>query len=137
MIISVLAAATLVAGAQAAPDQAYTVVDGLTVVAQPLEPVLTVNVDGDVRMESLIRSEPVGVRCGAHRYRYERLGSPRQCWMDTASGNEVVLTASDVGVYGGDWQVEWRGCEPFGAGDRCRLILNGQTEVQAVFIRRG
>lgn len=138
MIITVLTMAlTLASGAQAAPDQGYTIVDDVTVVAAPIDPLLTVTVVGALRMESLVRSEPVGVRCGASEHRWADLGRPRLCWIRRPTGSEIILSASDVGAYGSDWRVEWRGCEAFGAGDRCRVTLSAdETEVEAVFSRR-
>ncbi len=137
MIISVLAAAMLAGGAQNAPDQGYTIVDDVTVVATPIDPLLTVTVAGALRMESLVRSEPTGVRCGAREHRWADLGRPRLCWIRRPTGSEILLNASDVGAYGSDWRVEWRGCEPFDAGDRCRVTLTAdETEVEAVFTRR-
>lgn len=136
MIISVLAAAMLAGGAQNAPDQGYTIVDDVTVVAAPIDPLLTVTVTGSLRMESLVRSEPVGVRCGASEHRWAHLGRPRLCWIRRPTGSEIILSASDVGAHGSDWRVEWRGCEPFGAGDRCRVTLTAdETRVEAVFTR--
>lgn len=125
------------AGAQEVPDRGYTVVQDVTVVAQPIDPLLTVSVRGAERVETMVRSEPVGVRCGAREHRYAYLGGPRLCWIRRPAGSEIILSASDIGAYGADWQVEWRGCEPFDQGDRCRVtLLANETEVEAVFSRR-
>ena len=113
----------------------YTVVADVTIIAHPVDPLLTVVVDGDLQLESLVRSDPVGVRCGAHEHRYATLGSPRLCWIRRPAGSEIVLSAHDAGVFGADWSIVWEGCAPREDGRSCRLTLNDATEVRATYSR--
>lgn len=133
MLIAAALSQAAVEGPPAGDD--YTVVADVTIVARPLDPLLTVVVDGDLRLESLVRSDPVGVRCGAHAHRYASLGSPRLCWIRRPAGSEVLLSAQDAGAFGSAWRVVWAGCTPSEDGRSCRVTLNGETEVRATYSR--
>ena len=136
MLSMVLAAALSQAAVEAPPTgDDYTVVADVTIVAHPVDPLLTVVVDGDLQLESLVRSDPVGVRCGAHEHRYSSLGSPRLCWIRRPAGSDIVLSAEDAGAYGSNWRVAWEGCIPSENGRSCRLTLDDATEVRATYSR--
>ncbi|MFN4295811.1 MAG: hypothetical protein ACK4FB_03140 [Brevundimonas sp.] len=134
MLVTMLAAALIQPPAPApATQDRYTTVSDVTVVARPIDPLLTVMVDGDLDVESLVRSDPSGVRCGAHEHRYAASGSPRLCWIRRPAGSEIVLSAHDVGS---DWRVEWHGCALIDEGRRCRVTLNDdETEIRATYRR--
>lgn len=129
-----IASLIMFSGAQQAGETDYTTVGDVTIIAAPINPLLVVTVTGDLQMESLVRSDPIGVRCGAYEHRWGAYGRPRLCWTRRPVGTEIVLTASD-GDRAGEWRVEWRGCEAFDDDRRCRLTLTGDTEVEVVFTR--
>ena len=79
------------------------------VVAEARDPLITVRVVGEIPVEVIVRSAPIGVRCGASAFQYERLDSPRLCWIRRPYAEIVHLTAEGLGS---GWTVEWDGCDP-------------------------
>jgi len=109
-----------------------TQVDDVVVVAHRLAPLVSVTVDGDVDSSALVRSDPIGIRCGAHRFQYDAYAAPRLCWIRRPAGEVIHLRAeNDAGFI-----VRWEGCEPSGDGRECtvRSAADG-VQVHAVFAR--
>lgn len=126
------AALCLTSGAAlAAPQLPPTEVDSLTVFAS-LDVRLTVAIGGDVSVDQIVSSAPVGIRCGGAMFQYTNLEN-RQCWLWVRRNQPVILTAQGKGVYGRDWTVVWSGCEPVAGGPACTLTPSGEAVVAAVF----
>lgn len=126
------AALCLTSGAAlAAPQLPPTEVDSLTVFAS-LDVRLTVAIGGDVSVDQIVSSAPVGIRCGGAMFQYTNLEN-RQCWLWVRRNQPVILTAQGKGVYGRDWTVVWSGCEPVAGGPACTLTPAGEAVVAAVF----
>lgn len=127
MIAASLALILAVATPVQDPEDFGVEVEPVIVIGRPNDPLLTVHVQGDVGAATLVRSEPIGVRCGGHAFRYEEYGKPRLCWLRISRGAEIVLSASGPG------QVTWTGCEPYDNGRHCRLRMGEFADVTAVF----
>ena len=127
-MIAVAFALALSGSAVAQDPEDYGVeIEPLVVVGRITDPLLTVHVDGDLSVGSLVRSDPIGVRCGGHAYRYAQYGKPRLCWLRISRGAEIVLSASGPG------RVTWTGCEPYDDGRHCRLRMGEVADVRAVY----
>lgn len=91
-------------------DPAATVLPDVMVEAR--DPLITVTVLGDVPVEVIVRSAPIGVRCGAGAFRYDRYEAPRLCWIRRPHEDVVRLTAEGLDKLGPGWAVDWDGCDP-------------------------
>ncbi|MDP3801019.1 hypothetical protein [Brevundimonas sp.] len=101
-----------------------------------LDPLVAVAVVGEVPAEILVRSDPVGIRCGATAWRYSPYAAPRLCWIRRPPGEPVRLTAEGPNLSGG-WTIEWQGCQPLPDGLHCDLSVPGDgVTVHARFRRR-
>ncbi|KAK0350484.1 hypothetical protein LTR94_028842, partial [Friedmanniomyces endolithicus] len=94
--------------------------EDVVVVGQRVDPRVTVTVSGDVSVRALVRSDPVGVRCGAGRYQYEAYASPRLCWIRRPAGSEIVFRAEGLGAD----SFHWSGCTPGADPLECRLTMS-------------
>lgn len=98
---------------------------------------LTVTVTGDIPAETIVRSEPVGIRCGVARHTYDPYGAPRLCWFRKPGGTPVHLRVEGMQALGAGWTVQWTGCEPDADGLGCTLEApRYAAEVRAAFQRR-
>ena len=121
----------LVSGLQSDP----TLLTEIVVEAHRIDPLMTVTASGNVTPNAIIRSDPVGVRCGPARFQYDAHAAPRLCWIRTPAGTSIRLRAENPGA--SDWKVEWRGCEASADGMECVVAMpsNG-AQVSASFISR-
>lgn len=126
-----LALAVMSTSALAATAAEPVDVDSLTVFASP-DVRVTVAIGGDVSVDQVVSSAPVGVRCGGAMFQYTNVEN-RQCWLWVRRNQPVILTAQGKGVYGRDWSVAWSGCEPVAGGPACTLTPSGEAVVAAVF----
>ena len=126
---------------QAAPDPPTPalVEEGLEVegvevrVARP-DRLLSVAVSGEAGVDTIVASVPRGVYCGALPYQYTR-GPIRLCWLRAYRKTDVLLRALAPGAYGRDWTADWSGCEPLEDRSWCRVRLDQDRQVSAVFRR--
>lgn len=126
-----LAVLALVSGLQTDP----TTLTDIIVEAHRIDPLLNVVVSGDVTHNAIVRSDPVGVRCGLVRFQYDAYEAPRLCWIRTPAGTPIHLRAENAGA--SNWRVEWRGCEASADGAECVLTMpSGGTQVEAAFTSR-
>lgn len=107
----------------AAQDPAATVLPDVVVEGQKLDPLITVVVTGDIPAEALVRSDPIGVRCGVAALQYDAYASPRLCWIRRPEAEVVHLTAEGLDRLGQGWTVEWTGCDPQPDGRRCDIAV--------------
>ena len=122
---------TLLSGLQSDP----TTLTDIIVEAHRIDPLLTVTVSGDVTHTAIIRSDPVGVRCGPTRFQYDAYEAPRLCWIRTPAGTSIRLRAENAGA--ANWRVEWRGCETSVGGAECVLAMPSDgAQVEARFVTR-
>lgn len=126
LALSVMSTSALAATAAEPVD-----VDSLTVFAST-DVRVTVAIGGDVSVDQVVSSAPVGVRCGGAMFQYTNVEN-RQCWLWVRRNQPVILTAQGKGVYGRDWSVVWSGCEPVGGGPACTLTPSSEAVVAAVF----
>lgn len=126
LALSVMSTSALAATAAEPVD-----VDSLTVFAST-DVRVTVAIGGDVSVDQVVSSAPVGVRCGGAMFQYTNVEN-RQCWLWVRRNQPVILTAQGKGVYGRDWSVVWSGCEPVAGGPACTLTPSGEAVVAAVF----
>jgi len=106
------------------------------VVGEHATGLLTVVVDGDAVVQTLVTSEP-DLRCGPEVYRWEQFGRPRLCWLRRRLDTTVALTATHPGRLGADWTVEWDGCDQVVSPDRCEVTVQRRRQVRATFRRAG
>lgn len=126
------AALCLTSGAAlAAPQSTPVEVDSLTVTASA-DVRLTIALGGDVAVDQVVTSAPVGILCGGAMFQYTT-SENRQCWLWVRRNQPVMLTAQGKGVFGRDWTVTWSGCEAVAGGPACSLTPSGETVVAAVF----
>lgn len=126
-----LALSVMSTSALAATAAEPTDVDSLTVFAST-DVRVTVAIGGDISVDQVVSSAPVGVRCGGAMFQYTNVEN-RQCWLWVRRNQPVILTAQGKGVYGRDWSVVWSGCEPVAGGPACTLTPSGEAVVAAVF----
>lgn len=135
-----VAASLLLVALQSAPaaadPQAATELEEVVVVGGYPTGLLTVVVEGDADVQTLITSEP-DLRCGLNAYRWEEFGRPRLCWLRRRLDATVVLSATHAGRPGADWTVEWEGCDRVVAPDRCEIAIQPMREVRATFHAAG
>jgi hypothetical protein len=110
-----------------------TTLPEIVVEAQRLDPLLTVTVSGDVTQQAIIRSDPVGVRCGVSRYQYDAYAAPRLCWVRTPAHTSVHLRSENGGTPSS--RVQWQGCTPSDDGAECvlEMPMTG-AHVEATFL---
>ncbi|MBN9467044.1 hypothetical protein [Brevundimonas sp.] len=126
-----LALLALVSNLQSDP----TTLADVVVEAHRIDPLLTVAVSGEVTQNAIVRSDPVGVRCGLTRFQYDAYEAPRLCWIRTPAGASIRLRAENAGA--SNWRVEWRGCEASADGAECVLAMPSDgAQVEARFITR-
>lgn len=95
---------------------------------------VTVSVSGNVTEAAIIRSQPVGIRCGLDRYQYNYHAAPRLCWTRQRGGSTITLQAEGAEALGPNWRVEWTGCTPSADGRSCVLQAeHPDMPVRAVF----
>ncbi len=112
--------------------EATTLTD-IVVEAHRIDPLLSITASGGATRNAIVRSEPVGVRCGATRFQYDPYEAPRLCWLRTPAGTRIHLRAENPGTTG--WRVEWQGCDATANGAECVLIMPAQgTVVSATFV---
>jgi hypothetical protein len=109
-------------------------VEGVVITIARPDRLLSVSVAGEAGVDTLVASVPRGVYCGAHPYRYTR-GPVRLCWLRARRKTEVLLRALAPGTFGRDWTTEWSGCEPLEDRSWCRVRLDRDQQVSAVFRR--
>ena len=126
------AALCLTSGAaHAASASQPTDVEAVTVIAST-DVRLTVALGGEITVDQVVTSAPVGIRCGSALFEYMN-SENRQCWLWVRRNQPVMLTAQGKGVYGRDWAVVWSGCEPVAGGPACLVTPSGEAVVAAVF----
>ncbi|TFW15196.1 hypothetical protein EGY25_00980 [Brevundimonas intermedia] len=124
-----LAPLAIAYGQQAEP----TTLNDIIVEAHRVDPLLSVTASGGATHNAIVRSDPVGVRCGPTRFQYDAYEAPRLCWIRTPAGTPIRLKAENPGTLG--WHVEWRGCEASADETECVLTMPAQgAEVSATFV---
>ncbi|HYC97247.1 hypothetical protein [Brevundimonas sp.] len=121
---------------QAAEPAEATELGEIVVVGDPATGLLTVVVDGEADVRTLVTSEP-DLRCGPDAYRWEEFGRPRLCWLRRRLDSTVVLSAAHPGRAGSDWTVDWEGCDRVVGPDRCEVAIQPTRHVRATFRRPG
>lgn len=110
----------------------FAEVNDIVVVGHRLAPLVSVTVEGDIPATTLIRSDPVGIRCGAPRSQYESYGAPRICWIRRPVGEAIRLHAeNDAG-----FAIRWEGCEPTEDGRGCTVTSASDGESVKVSFTR-
>ena len=130
MIILTLMAALQISG----PDVDVTALPDITVVSQPIDYRLRVQLAGADEASDLVVSADPGMFCGDPRFD-ETPGPFRQCWLRGHRNEPIVLTAQHTGEFGRDWSVVWTGCEPQPDGRSCSATLASEMEIGATFVR--
>jgi hypothetical protein len=110
-----------------------TTLTDIIVEAHRIDPLLSVTTSGSTTRSAIVRSDPVGVRCGPTRFQYDAYEAPRLCWIRTPVGTPIHLKAENPSIE--LWRVEWKGCEPSVNGTECDLTMPAQgAEVSATFV---
>jgi hypothetical protein len=122
--------------AVATPQEVPANLSDVVVRGKRLTQLVSVSVAGDVPVEVLVRSDPVGVRCGVTRFRYDRFAAPRLCWIKRPEGEEIRLEVEGMERLGVGWVAEWEGCEPQAASMQCTLLVPPAGASVSVRIRR-
>ncbi|WP_128115892.1 hypothetical protein [Brevundimonas diminuta] len=109
----------------------------LEVKGRRLDTRLTVEVNEDAPLQAIVVSSPVGIRCGAQRFEFDRYEAPRLCWVRAMSGTSVQLTARVPESWGEVWRVEWSGCEASDERSCAALISQNDLKITARFVHIG
>ena len=106
----------------------------ILVEAHRTDPLVSVTVSGDIGVETIVESDPVGVRCGISRYTYAPYAAPRLCWIRRPAGQVVRLTARPGHEMAANWSVNWQGCTVQADGRSCLVNVTSQgAKVEVAF----
>ena len=132
-----VAASLLALALQTAPDPgAATQLEEVVVIGGYPTGLLTVVVEGEADVQTLVTSEP-DLRCGLNAYRWEEFGRPRLCWLRRRLDTTVVLSATNPGR-AGDWTVPWEGCDRVVGAAQCEVLIQPtRRQIRATFHRAG
>ena len=132
-----VAASLLALALQTAPDPgAATQLEEVVVIGGYPTGLLTVVVEGEADVQTLVTSEP-DLRCGLNAYRWEEFGRPRLSWLRRPLDTTVVLSATNPGR-AGDWTVQWEGCDRVVGAAQCEVLIQPtRRQIRATFHRAG
>ena len=136
MLVAALLAIALQAAPPPADPGAVTQLEDVLVVGGYPTGLLTVVVEGEADVRTLVTSEP-DLRCGLDAYRWEQFGRPRLCWLRRRLDTTVVLSATNPDRPG-TWTVQWEGCDRVVGADQCEVVIQPtRRAIRATFHRAG